>query len=301
MRTPQPGLALLFLLTAGCTGAPPIDTPLPDGDAPGTYRLSFAHDDLTRTAVVHVPDSYDPTAPAALVLNFHGFGGTSEDHLAWADMRALSDRDGVLVAYPQGSLLDGAPHWNAALPSPDNKSTADDLGFARALVDRIDASYPLDRARVSAIGYSNGGMMAFALACHDSDLVAATGSVSGGMLDSTLAECAPTHPTSVIVLHGTADGVLSYQGGDGMAAVADTLAYWVDHNGITADPTSQTDRDQGTTIEHVAYEGGQGGAAVHHYRYEGGEHVWFEESFQDRDATALAWDFLTGFNTAGAL
>ena len=288
-------LSLACVLAMGCTAQDDLP-PLPDTGEPGTYRVSFEHNSETRTAVVHVPASYSP-GDAALVLNFHGFGGTSDSQLAWADMRALSDLDGHLVAYPQGTELDGAPHWNSALPGPDNKSSADDLGFAQELVDHIDTAYPIDRDRVSAVGYSNGGMFAFALACHQSDLVAAVGSVSGGMMDSHEADCSATHPTSVITLHGTRDDVLSYDGGGGMVAAEDALAFWADHNGITGAPAEASDG----SIDQLLYPTGDGGSAVHHYRYQGGGHVWFDDTYQGSDASALVWDFLTAFDTSGAL
>ena len=42
-------------------------------------------------------------------------------------MRALAETDTFLLLYPQGTLLDGDPHWNAGLESEENKSDADDF------------------------------------------------------------------------------------------------------------------------------------------------------------------------------
>ncbi|MDG0973170.1 MAG: hypothetical protein P8O07_03345, partial [Crocinitomicaceae bacterium] len=65
--------------------------------------------------------------------------------------------------------------------------------------------------RIYAVGYSNGGMMAYGLANYRSDLIAAVASVSGVMLDCTR----PTsHPMPIVHLHGTSDGVLPYNGGN---------------------------------------------------------------------------------------
>ena len=46
-------------------------------------------------------------------------------------MRSLADSENFILVYPQGTLIEGFSHWNAALDSPDNKSDADDLASQR--------------------------------------------------------------------------------------------------------------------------------------------------------------------------
>ncbi len=276
------------------------DSALPTGE-PGMFRLSFEHDGVQRETVVYVPSSYAAGEGTALVLNFHGYGGTGESHVQWTDMRELAERDGVIVAYPTGTEMEGTTHWNCSLPSEDNKSDADDFGFVEVLVDTIAASYDLDEGRVYAVGYSNGGMMAFGLACFRNDLVAAVGSVSGAMLDDAAGGCETTHPTSVITLHGTADSVLPYEGGEGMLPAEEVVDFWVESNQAATEPITGEDSSGGATIQHLAYDGGTGGAAVHHYRYVDGDHVWFDDTYEGADASVLVWDFLVRFDRDGAL
>ena len=96
-----------------------------------TLNLSLQHDGLTREYLLYVPSSYNSNTAVPLLFNFHGYGGTSSDHLSTADMRSLADQENFLLCYPQGSSDSyGSGHWNAALPGSDNKSTADDTGFA---------------------------------------------------------------------------------------------------------------------------------------------------------------------------
>ncbi|MBO86343.1 MAG: hypothetical protein CL927_13375, partial [Deltaproteobacteria bacterium] len=208
-------------------------------------------------------------------------------------------RDGSIVVYPQGTRMEGSPHWNAALPGGDNKSDADDLGFVRELLSRIDGDYPLDRERVYASGYSNGGMMAAALACYESDLVASVGIVSGIQID-TGSICAPTHPTGVITLHGTEDGVLPYNGNAETTAQEDTIDFWVTHNQTDTSPSEASDSDRSVTIEQLVYSNGTNGTSVEHYRYVGGDHVWFDEEFQGANASDLVWDFTHRHDINGA-
>jgi polyhydroxybutyrate depolymerase len=291
-------LSMAVCLSACATGTVnPVDEMLPGAQSPGTFRVNVTHDGLQREALVFVPDTYDAQADTPLVLNFHGFGGYAEAHMAWGDLRDQAEVSGGLLVYPQGSDLDGEPHWNASLPGGDNKSTADDFGFIEALLETIGQSYPFDTGRVSAVGYSNGGMMAMGLACLRSELIASAGSVSGSMLD---AGCELAHPVAVITLHGTDDDVIPYEGGGGYLSAQATVDYWTGANGTdAADPVTLT--DGGTNIEYWAHEGGEDGRAVHHYRVDGGGHVWLEFEVDGRSANDRIWEFLTAYSVDGRL
>lgn len=284
---------------AGNNGPGPTYDDPPGYMEAGTFGIRFEHDGVMREAVLYVPESYGADGGAALMLNFHGFGGSAAGHMETADMRPQADRDGSLVAYPQGTELDGSPHWNAALDTPDNKSDADDLGFVRALVARIGDDYPFDPDRLYASGYSNGGMMAFALACYASDLVAAVGVVSGQLLDDS-DTCAPVHPTAVITLHGTDDSTLPYEGDAEGLSAQDAVDFWVSYNETPSLPETSSDSDDGLGIERSVYAAGRGGVAVEHHRYVGGEHLWFENGFEGAGASQLVWDFVARHDIEGA-
>jgi polyhydroxybutyrate depolymerase len=58
----------------------------------------------------------------------------------------------------------------------------DDVGFVRALIDKLAENFPIDRRRIYATGMSNGGMMAHRLAAEASDIIAAVAPVAGGMV-----------------------------------------------------------------------------------------------------------------------
>lgn len=268
---------------------------------PGTFDWIFEHNGVERHTILYVPESYTVGPGTPLVINFHGFGQENEGQLKRADMRELAERDAVIVAYPAGTMLDGQLHWNNSLPSDDNESTADDFGFVEMLIDTISDSYDLDTSRVYAVGFSNGGMMSYALACFRSDLVAAIGSVAGAMKDDAYYGCQPEHPTSVIILHGAQDPDLPYSGEEGVPSVQDVVDYWVgfDQTGTTA--ATGVDSSGGGTVERLSYKGGTGGVAVEHYRYVEGVHEWFDETYEGSDATTLVWDFVTRFDRRGAL
>jgi polyhydroxybutyrate depolymerase len=273
---------------------------LPADGSPGTYSASFQHDSLRREAIVYVPESLSSTEAAPMLLNFHGYGDKAMSFMESADLRPLADDEGFILVYPQGSQLQGTPHWNSAAPSNDNKSDADDFGYVERLIDTVASAYEINADRVYAAGYSNGGMMSFGLACYRGDLIASIAAVSGAMLDDIGVDCTPAHPTSVITLHGTDDSVLPYDGGEGMRSAQAALDYWIEVDEITADPTTSSSNG-GTPVESDLYAGGLGGTEVHHHRVVGGEHVWFDLEVDGTDTNGLIWAFVSRFDRDGAL
>ena len=257
---------------------------------------SIVHDGVNREYVLYIPNSYDGTSSVPLMLNFHGFGGSASDYIQKADMRSLAEAETFILIYPQGSSLDGLPHWNACPLGGDNKSDADDFGFIEAIINEISSQYNLDMERIYAAGYSNGGMMAYGLANYKSDLVAAVASVSGVML-----ECigSTSHPMPVLHLHGTSDGVLPYNGSGYWSSVQNTLDYWINFNNTIITPTISNDNSGGISIEHYVYDQGDSSVSVEHYKFIKGDHVWFSTTYQGQTASELVWDFLSRYDING--
>ena len=253
---------------------------------------SIVHDSINREYVLYIPDSYDGTSSVPLMLNFHGFGGSASDYMQEADMRSLAEVDTFILVYPQGSCSEGSSHWNPCPTGGDNKSTADDVGFVESMISEISSNYSLDMERIYAVGYSNGGMMAYGLANYKSDLIAAVASVSGTMLDCI----GPTsHPMPVVHLHGTSDDVVSYNGSTDWNSVQSTLDHWVNFNNTDLTPTVTSDNN----IERYVYDQGDSSVSVEHYKFIGGEHIWFSSTFQDQNTSELVWNFVSRYDVNG--
>ena len=211
-------------------------------------------------------------------------------------MRSTADSENFILVYPQGTDLDGSPHWNAALNGGDNKSDVDDLGFIEALINKLNNDNLIDLKRVYSVGYSNGGMMSYALACYKSNLIAAIGSVSGYMLQND--ECIPSHPIPLIKLHGTTD---YYDGGVVYNSVDSVLDFWVNFNNTDLDPIINNIDDNGTSIESYKFYNGDNNVSVEHYKIIGGEHVWFSNDFNGKNTGQLIWDFVSQYDIDGLI
>ena len=258
--------------------------------------LTIMHNGTDREYVLYVPNSYDNSSSRPLMINFHGFGGGAGDFMDEADMRSLAEQENFIIVYPQGSCMNNFSHWNPCPLSADNKSAADDLGFVEDMIVEISSNYNIDMERIYAAGYSNGGMMAYGLANHKSNLIAAVASVSGSMLDCI---GVVNHPMPVINLHGTLDDVIPYDGNSEYASVNSTVNHWLNFNNISSTPGVSSEVNGAITIEKYLYGQGDNGVSVEVYKYIGGNHVWFNTTFEGKNASELVWGFVSKYDING--
>jgi len=215
--------------------------------APGDYSSSIVHGGLTRLYRVHVPSAYSPSKPMPLVLSFHGGGGNMDfqaDDTYYGQI-SKSDQAGYVVVFPNGfSRLKSGKFatWNAGnccAAARDND--IDDVGFVRELIKSLKGRLNIDANRIFASGMSNGGMMAYRLACEMPDVFKAIASVAG--TDNTKT-CTPKAPISILHIHARNDERELFEGGAGYpssrvtsyVSVPDSIAKWVRLNGCSAVP-----------------------------------------------------------------
>ena len=242
---------------------------------------------IERSYVVHLPRSAPDGHDMPLVLVLHGAGGDAQIAARQTRFSDEADRESFVVAYPEGTdrfrplmyLIGkrGFLTWNAGgCCGYAMDHHIDDVGFLRAVVAKVERDYPIDHRRVYAAGMSNGGMMAYRLACEASDIFATVGVVSGVLVTPS---CAPRDPVSVIDFHGTDDQYVPINGGVGRKSltgikfppVQDSILFWVRRDECQAQP--QTARaPEGVLI--FEYDECRTGTAVSYYVIEGGGHAW---------------------------
>ena len=281
---------------------------------PGDHRRALVLGGQSRIYDVHIPPGYDGSTPLPLVLDFHGSALNQTDQAAVSGWRFLADQEDLIIAYPLG--LFGQPEapevdTNATTPTHGpsfnggplccgqaRNKQIDDVGFARAIVQGVAAEANIDRTRVYATGWSNGGFMSHRLACQSADLFAAVAPVAGriGLFPTT--SCKPSRPIAVIEFAGLHDPKVPYEGGVFMwPSAAQSLAYWRDQDGCGSGPPDEridfgtsyceTYRNCGANVqvELCSIEASQVSYAVGHCLY----------SNPDLDVTRRAWEFLSQF------
>ena len=269
----------------------------------GLTRYGMTHNGESREYLVYIPVGYSEAETLPLLFAFHGNGGEPASFLSYADFRPVADRDGIVLVYPLGTLLQGeGTHWNPLLPTSEgNKSTADDFGFVDELITLLGTQLNIDETRVYATGYSNGAGLAYGLACYLSDRVTAVAPVSGSMWIEMNDNCAPSHPTSVAIFNGTNDFIRPYDGYPGyLMSVDAALGYWKTFNQVTDEPVANTFETNAGTVERSIYSGGTNGAEVALFKVVGGDHLWFDLSIEGKNLADTIWSFLSQFDRNGA-
>jgi poly(3-hydroxybutyrate) depolymerase len=149
-----------------------------------------------RSARVYVPSSYDGRTPLPLVLVLHGLNNDAADILDYFRMEPLAEARGFLICHPEGTVgRNGWRFWNATDACCNfSGPTVDDSAYLRGLIEELARQYVVDRKRIYVTGHSNGGFMAYRMACDHADLIAGIASLAGmTFLDSNTPR--PSQPT----------------------------------------------------------------------------------------------------------
>ncbi|GII03616.1 extracellular catalytic domain type 1 short-chain-length polyhydroxyalkanoate depolymerase [Planobispora takensis] len=181
-------------------------------------------DGRERSYRLYRPASLPANAPLVVMLH-GGFGSARQAERSYG-WNAQAERGRFAVAYPDGY----GRAWNAGdgCCGRPGRQDVDDVAFIGRMVERITGGLRTDPRRVYATGMSNGGMMAYRLAC-DTTIFAAIGPVAA----TRLGGCPAPAPLSVLHIHGTADRNVPFDGspGTGVARidgppVPEVLAGW---------------------------------------------------------------------------
>jgi polyhydroxybutyrate depolymerase len=156
-----------------------------------------------------------------------------------------------------------------------------DTGFVRAVVEDVARRHPVDRSRVYAVGFSQGGLFVQRLACEMADLVTAVASVAAPMSSRLAETCAPSVPVGVLVLQGTLDDAYPYegrrQGGQSLLGAREAADFWRVLDGCSGDARARELPDHaadGTRTQEERWPACRGGVEVALYTVEGGRHAW---------------------------
>jgi len=264
-----------------------------------TITQTTSTETITREYIIQLPSNYDENTSTPLVINMHGFGNCAADFYddigGFYEFNILADNENFIVAYPQGAYRTEKDdhYWE-----PGDNGVEDiyenDVYFIDQLIAKISADFNVDPDRIYAAGYSNGGMMAYSLACNRSNLFAAIGIMSGTMLDD---DCILDSPVLVIVFHGIADDILPYDGGAWYQSTDEIIDYWLGLNNIPSSSQQTASLNDGKVVRD-AYFGGDDNTCVALYTIneewdkEGG-HVWFSDQIEGVTPNKIMWDFFS--------
>jgi polyhydroxybutyrate depolymerase len=157
------------------------------------------------------------------------------------EFESLADQNGFIVVYPNGYAADWNNCFKAATFSAKTQNI-DHVGFIRALIAKFHSDYGINTSRVFAMGWSGGAAMAYRLALELPDEITGIAAIAMNLPTDDNKDCrASGKPISVLIMNGTGDSILPYDGGivGGRGTVRSapaTAEYFAKLNGQTSPP-----------------------------------------------------------------
>ncbi|MCX6921414.1 MAG: esterase [Verrucomicrobia bacterium] len=172
----------------------------------GLVEKSWTIDGVKRTALLRVPAGV--AGQVAVVFGWHGHGGRAT---AAAGKWGYDSADTTsLLVFPQGlptvsPLVDKEgrlPGWQTTVGSEGDR----DIHLFDAILADLKKQYPVDERRIFSMGHSNGAAFSYLLWQARPEVLAAIGSVAGGLRG----EVKGLPPMPVIHVAGEKDPIVKF-------------------------------------------------------------------------------------------
>jgi polyhydroxybutyrate depolymerase len=250
-----------------------------------------------RTFEYYVPSSYTPSEEVPLLFSFHGLGSNGDEQRDLTRFDVLAEREGFIAVFPYSTALDpddypeaelppllGAEkQWNLGAGSLQYYAGIDDVAFVSDMVNWFEENYDVNTNQIYSTGMSDGALFSYLLAFNLTGTFAAIAPVCGPMPWGF--DTPETTPLTVILMHGTDDPILAYdgyggQGGNVTYSVDETVAYWcavddidMESPGPEVTTWGPTAKDP-TSVTRYVYSGGTNETRVILFKVDGGGHCW---------------------------
>jgi polyhydroxybutyrate depolymerase len=159
------------------------------------------------------------------------------------------------------------------------RKNVNEAAFVNDILEQLREDFQIDTTRIYSTGYSDGATLSYLLACKMPHRLAAVAGISGTLFTPE-PQCALPAPMPVMVVHGTADHSIPYQGHAGgppgsvtqdhfNLSAPGVTAFWVSHDHCAGEPDTA---QHGNVIR--AHYRCPDGAEVVFYTILGGAHGW---------------------------
>ncbi|HWY19857.1 MAG TPA: PHB depolymerase family esterase [Candidatus Acidoferrum sp.] len=298
----------------------------------------------TRTYVVHLPQGYDSQQHYPVVILLHGRDQDAAEMARLTHFNEFADKDSIIAVYPNAAngrwaAGTGQPPpyrrgpyrrrgiYGPGYPPPGQRPDAgerrqgahgpEDMPFLHRMLDKLATHYSVDTRRIYAVGLGEGGFMALRMGCNMADRVAAI-AVVGAAMPKTL-NCIPSRPIPVLLINGTDDPIVHYDGGrykDGLLhllSAEDSAKEWARLNRCSEKPTESklpSLQKGGRDTKVYLFDGCRENAQVALYAVKDGGHTWpgGEQYMSEKEvgktsnalnANETIWSFLVTRKIAG--
>lgn len=293
-------------------------------------------ENVDRSYVVHLPKGYDEKQHYPVVVLLHGENQQADDIERLTRFNELADKNSIIAVYPSaqhgrwnfgvaetpfpqyrrgpyGRRGYGYPRYPPPQPREQGErrraQPADDMDFFNQMLDKLSTRFSVDTSRIYFAGLSAGGFMTMKIGCGLTDRVAGIATVGAAMPKTMV--CVPSRPLPVIMIAGTSDPVVKYDGGTGKhgriptISAEDSAKEWAKLDRCAEKPShSKLDHAKGgleTKID--TYAECRENAEVSLYSVKGGGNTWpggeqyepentIGKTSQDFNANEVIWSFL---------
>jgi len=251
-----------------------------------------------RTFEYYIPTSYTNSTEVPLLFSFHGLGSTGDQQRDLTKFDELAEQEGFIAVFPDSTnatregiscnvTLPGLPgaenQWNLGAGSLQSCGGVNDVGFVADMIDWFETNYAINASRIYSTGMSDGALFSYLLAFNLTDTFAGIAPVCGPMpwgFDKPA-----TSAITVILMMGTADPILYYNGhgglgGDVTYSTDETIQYWCGVDGINYTSPAPVETVWGptgadaTVVHRYVWSGGTNGTQVILFKIVGGGHTW---------------------------
>jgi len=183
------------------------------------FRISstMVVDGRTRSYTVNLPPNYYEASNFSVVIALHGGGGSGDQFETSSKLTLKANASTFIVVYPDGvkspGIL-GVQTWNAgACCNYARDNNINDVKYISELIDKLVIDFKINPKKVYATGHSNGGMLAYRLACEIPHKISAIAPNAATMVITQ--PCATTRPVPILHMHSILDQNVPYTGGVG--------------------------------------------------------------------------------------
>jgi len=162
---------------------PPAETAAPVETAAQIGPVPLKIPEFTNEAWAYIPESYKSGASCGVVVWLHAPGGYDWNDLS-AVWKPICDRYNFILLAPKSA---DPARW-----------TPGESDFIDQLLDQLNSTYGVDRARIVVHGYQGGGSMAFLAALNNRDMIRAVAAVEAIMMGK-LPQNEPTRRLAVYI------------------------------------------------------------------------------------------------------
>lgn len=312
---------IVFILLSACMPRLPAE-----GKVKGskTYRVTtnIRTGDFKRDFLIHIPPGYSGRKKLPMLVVIHGAFDTAEGIEEIAGFSEIADRENFIVLYPNGiGILGFLQHWNAGhCCGKAQADEIDDVGFVAAAIESAGKRVNVDPARIFMVGFSNGGMFTYRFASEKSHMLAGAAALAASIGSKTPEDektwniPRPTHPVPFLVIHGTADKSVPFEGKTSQRkgtprfyqSVEASVGFWKSQNGCRDALPPQQLLDGGAA-QLTKWSDCTSGNPVWLITLKDWEHIWpgpyftaklpGKDPFKDFDAAEIIWDFFSHLNS----